>query len=54
MLDKGPKGFQDGMSAKKYMSITGASKVTATRAPQDLAEAQLDFTTAHAVTVPFD
>jgi len=26
MLDEGPKGFEGGMSAKKYMSITDASK----------------------------
>ena len=38
MLDEGPKGFQGGMSAKKYMSITGTSKATATRDLQDLAD----------------
>lgn len=38
MLDKGPNGFEGGMSAKKYMSITGASKATATRDLQDLAD----------------
>lgn len=38
MLDEGPKGFEGGMSAKKYMSITGASKATATRDLQDLAD----------------
>jgi Fic family protein len=38
ILDGGPTGFEDGgMSAKKYMSITGASKATATRDLQDLA-----------------
>jgi Fic family protein len=31
MLDEGPKGFEGGMNAKKYMSITKASKATATR-----------------------
>ena len=38
MLDEGPSGFEGGMSAKKYMTITGASKATATRDLQDLAE----------------
>ena len=37
MVEEGPKGFEGGMSAKKYMSITGASKATATR-DQNLAE----------------
>lgn len=38
MLDEGLKNFEGGMSAKKYMSIAGASKATATRDLQDLAE----------------
>jgi Fic family protein len=38
MLDEGPDGFEGGMSAKKYMAITGASKATATRDIHDLAE----------------
>ena len=38
MLDEGPTGFEGGMSAKKYMVITGASKGTATRDLQDLAD----------------
>jgi len=38
MSEKGLKGFEGGISAKKYMSITGASKATATRDLQDLAE----------------
>ena len=38
MLEEGPDGFEGGMSAKKYMAITGASKPTATRDLQDLAE----------------
>lgn len=38
MLDEGPDGFEGGMSAKKYMVITGASKATATRDLQDLAD----------------
>lgn len=36
MLDEGPDGFEGGMNAKKYMSITGASKATATRDLQRL------------------
>ena len=38
MLAEGPKGFEGGMSAKKYMAVTGASKATATRDLQDLVE----------------
>ena len=38
MLKEGPDCFEGGMSAKKYMTITGASKATATRDLQDLAE----------------
>jgi Fic family protein len=36
MLEEGPDGFEGGMNAKKYMTITGASKATATRDLQDL------------------
>lgn len=38
MFDEGPEGFQGGMSAKKYMSITQVSKATATRDLQYLHE----------------
>jgi Fic family protein len=38
MLEEGPKGFEGGMSAKKYMSMADTSKATATRDLQDLAE----------------
>ncbi len=38
MLDQGSDGFEGGMSAKKYISITKASKATATRDLQDLVE----------------
>lgn len=38
MLDEGPQGFEGGMSARKYMSITDVSKATATRDLQDLAD----------------
>ena len=41
MLEEGPKGFEGGMSAKKYMTITGASKATATRDLQDLADKEI-------------
>ena len=37
MLEEGPAGFEGGMSAKKYISITKTSKATATRDLQDLA-----------------
>lgn len=36
MLKEGSKGFSGGMSAKKYMTITGTSKATATRDLQEL------------------
>lgn len=36
MMRSGPKGFEGGMSAKKYMAITGTSKATATRDLQHL------------------
>jgi len=38
MLDKGAEGFEGGMTAKKYMSITKVSKATATRDLQQLHE----------------
>jgi Fic family protein len=41
MLEEGPDGFEGGMSAKKYMAITGTSKATATRDMQDLAEKRI-------------
>jgi Fic family protein len=40
MLEAGPHGFEGGMTAKKYISITKASKATATRDLQHLAEIQ--------------
>jgi Fic family protein len=36
MLEEGPDGFEGRINAKKYMSITGASKATATRDLQHL------------------
>lgn len=38
MLEEGPDHFQGGINAKKYVSITGCSKATATRDLQDLKE----------------
>ncbi len=38
MFEEGPEGFMGGMSAKKYMSMTGTSKATATRDLQDLVD----------------
>jgi Fic family protein len=38
MLEEGPNEFEGGINAKKYMSITGCSKATATRDLQDLKE----------------
>ena len=39
MLEEGPNEFEGGINARKYMSITGCSKATATRDLQDLKEA---------------
>ncbi|WP_221393814.1 Fic family protein [Dyadobacter sp. NIV53] len=38
ILEAGPTGFEGGMTAKKYMSITKTSKATATRDLQNLVE----------------
>lgn len=38
MLQAGIKGFEGGMSAKKYMTVTGTSKATATRDLQQLVD----------------
>lgn len=38
MMREGPVGFTDGMSAKKYVSITGCSKATATRDLSELSD----------------
>ena len=38
MLEEGPDDFEGGINAKKYISITGCSKATATRDLQDLRE----------------
>ncbi len=38
MLDEGPDGFEGDMSARKYISIAGTSKATATRDLQRLVE----------------
>lgn len=38
MLEEGPKGFEGGMNARKYIGITKTSKATATRDMQQLME----------------
>ena len=38
MLDEGHQGFEGGMNARKYVSLTSTSKATATRDLQDLVE----------------
>lgn len=38
LLREGPGGFQGGLSAEKYLRITGTSRATATRDLQDLVE----------------
>lgn len=38
MLEEGPKGFEGGMNARKYIGITQTSKATATRDMQQLLE----------------
>lgn len=41
MLDEEPNGFEGGMTAKKYISITKASKATATRDLQELVDLKI-------------
>ncbi len=41
MLEAGPAGFQGGMNASKYVSITTASKATATRDLQELLQNEI-------------
>ena len=38
LLDAGPGGFEGGLSASKYASLTGVSRATATRELADLAK----------------
>jgi Fic family protein len=38
MLEEGPKGFEGGMNARKYIGVTKTSKATATRDLQQLLE----------------
>ena len=38
MIEEGPKGFEGGMNARKYVSLAKTSKATATRDLQDLAD----------------
>lgn len=38
MLEEGHQGFEGGMNARKYVSLSGTSKATATRDLQDLVE----------------
>lgn len=45
LLDSGRGGFEGGLSADKYVSLTGASKATATRDLTDLAKAGLLIST---------
>src|SRR5690554_1346349 len=41
MFREGPDGFTGGLSVKNYLSITGASRATATRDLQDLVEKKI-------------
>lgn len=45
MLQEGLEGFKGGLSAKNYMSITGASPATATRDLADLVEKEVFYRT---------
>jgi Fic family protein len=38
LLDAGPGGFQGGLTTRKYVSMTGASRATAYREISDLEE----------------
>ncbi|WP_285054965.1 Fic family protein [Pedobacter ginsengisoli] len=54
MLDAGFDGFKGGMTAKKYISITRASKATATRDLQELTELGLLLATGAGRSVSYD
>ncbi len=41
MLEEGYQGFKGGMNDRKYVSLTGTSKVTATRDLQDLVDKKI-------------
>ena len=41
MLEEGHQGFEGGMNARKYVSLTGVSKATATRDLQDLVQKEI-------------
>ena len=38
MMREGPDGFEGGLSAEKYIRLTGTSRATATRDLQDLVD----------------
>lgn len=48
MLEEGPKGFEGGMNARKYIGITNTSKATATRDLQQLLEIRAFIPASHA------
>jgi len=41
MFEAGPAGFERGMNVRKYVSLTKASKATATRDLQELAKLRI-------------
>jgi Fic family protein len=54
MVEEGPDGFEGGMSAKKYMAITKASKPTATRDLQELRELGIFIPSGGGRSVSYD
>lgn len=53
MMEEGPNEFIGGMNAKKYMSITGVSKATATRDLQELVQLNIFFSLGSARTTRY-
>ena len=52
MFQFGPDGFEFGLSAEKYISITGTSRATATRDLQDMVDKGIFFRTGELKSKP--
>lgn len=54
MLEEGPGGFEGGMNARKYISLTQTSKATATRDLQDLLQKNILITSGGGRSTRYD